>query len=123
MSEEENETDDGEVIAGRNGFDKDEVQSFVDRVENVDAKIDEIMEKAKKDCQPHRDDIKEIKNDASDEGLAKKPFNALLRRRKLLRKAEAVEDALNEQQKDDFIHMAHALGDLADTPLGQAAMS
>lgn len=63
---------DNVVSMGHNKIDKGLVKSAVSEIEAEQARIDEIMEQAKADCQPFRDKIKEIKKQAAEEGLAKK---------------------------------------------------
>lgn len=110
------------VKPGRNGFDPEKANKFVEAIEEQDDKIAEIMADAREACQPHKDQIKDIKNTAAEEGFAKKPLNAVLAKRKHLRKADNADVALNDGQKDDFEQIQHALGMLAETPLGQSAL-
>lgn len=110
-------------IAGHNGIDQKALEGFISRAENVDAEIDKIMAEAKEKCQPFRDDLKVIKNEAADDGFPKKSFAAALKHRRLKRKADTAGDKLNEGLKNDYEQMLFALGDLAETPLGQAALN
>jgi hypothetical protein len=111
------------VGSGHNsGFDPKKVQGFVDRVENTQATIDSIMEKARENCAPHRDDIAAIKKEAAENGLSKKEFAAVIRKRRLLDKAENVDRNLDDDQKETFEQMLHALGMLVGTPLADAAL-
>lgn len=120
---------DGEVhadktaMAGRSGFDVKILKRLIKACEEEDSMIDEIMVKARQDAQPHVDAIKDYKKEAAEAGIPKAVFSAALRFRKLERKKEAVRERLNEDQQDDYDTVLHALGDLADTPLGKAAMS
>jgi hypothetical protein len=105
-----------------NGFQRSVVEKYVKRCENLDAKIDAIHTTATKDAQPFVDDRKEVIKEAAEKaGIPKAEFRALLRKRKLLRRAEQVSDSLNENQQLTFEQLQAALGMLADTPLGQAA--
>ncbi len=109
-------------IRGAN-FDWKSAEPFVERVENVQADIDAIMEEAKAKCSPLAEDIKNIKNEAAQAGFRKKPLNALIAHRKHIIKANAIRAKLDEDQQDDYDQMKNALGMLADLPLGQAAQA
>lgn len=115
----------GEAAArpGNNGFDGNKLMSFVRRVESVQAEIDEIMSAAKDSCEPHRQDRAAIVKEASEAGFSKKEFLTILRKRRLEQKVEHVADSLDEDQRDAYELMMAALGQLATTPLGQAAVN
>ena len=85
---------------GHNGL----LKSVVERVENIEATIKE-----------HRDEIKEIMDQAKADGLETKIIRNVLRLRKLDAEAREHEMAVTETYM-------HALGMLADTPLGQHAI-
>lgn len=70
--------------------------------------------------------LREKKNDtidaASDRlGITKKAIKAKLRERATLAKADRIRSDLEDHDAIDFKRLTEALGDLADTPLGQAA--
>lgn len=110
-----------EALRG-NGYDPEMTREFVDSIEETQASIDEIMQKAKDKCAPLREDIAGIKKDAADKGLPRLELNAVLRKRRLLRKAEEVRALLSDEQADNLDQLEQALGMLKDTPLGRAAM-
>jgi hypothetical protein len=107
---------------GRNGFDPDMVNDYVTRYENCQAEIDKIMRYAREEAQPQRDDQKQIVKDAAEAGLSKREFRAVLRKRRLLKKAEESADTLSEGEQLTFEQFQHALGMLSDMPLGQAVL-
>jgi len=115
------ETTGVEAIRG-NGYDPELTREFVDRCEEVQFQIDDIMAKAQNQCAPLREDVAEIKKDAHDKGLPRAELNAVLRKRRLLRKADGVRGSLSENQQDNFDQLEQALGMLSDTPLGKAAL-
>lgn len=82
---------------------------FVDRVLNVQADIDAIMDKAKEECEPLREDIKVIKGEALDAGFQKKVFNTYISRRKDLLKIEKRRMNLDEEHRDNLDQMTFAL--------------
>ena len=110
-----------EAIRG-NGYDREMTQAFVARIEEVQYQIDEIMMKARDDCAPLREDIGAIKTEAHDAGLPRPELNSILRKRRLLAKAEDVRNKLSDDQQNNFDQLESALGMLVDTPLGAAAL-
>lgn len=109
--------------AGRNGFDPADVERRVSAFENVQGDIDQIMADARAECQPHRDDLKQIKKDAAEQGhIPKKVFAAKLRERRLKRQADAIRKKLDMADQGTFDQLSSALGELRDLPLGEAAL-
>jgi len=102
MAKKPEKTDEPQA-AGHN-FAKAHLKSFVDRLERLDEEKTAIT-----------DDIKDVYNEAASQGFDKKVLRALIRRRK----QDANELAEFEALLDTY---RHALGDLATTPLGEAAM-
>jgi uncharacterized protein (UPF0335 family) len=107
-----------------NGYQPAILQNYVDRIERLYADIDAVMLKARKNCTPFRDDIKEVINEAAEKhSIPKRELRAVISKRRKLQQAEKVTDALNAEQKETFEQLCHALGMLKDTPLGQAALN
>jgi hypothetical protein len=112
-----------DALAGRNGFDPADVERRVSAYESVQDIIDAAMLRARESCQPHRDDLKQIKKDAADEGhIPKKVFAAKLRERRLKRQADAIRQKLDMTDQETFDQLSSALGELRDLPLGEAAL-
>lgn len=107
---------------GDGSINSDTATGYVERIETLDAEIDEIMAAAREKCQPIKDDRKVIFKEAADNGIAKKPLAAVIRKRRLARRAEALRDMLSDEQAETYDSILHALGDLADLPLGKAAL-
>ena len=99
------------------------LRSYLDRIAEVQGEIDKIMDQAKLACEPHREDIKEIKKEANEAGFSAKEFNTLIRKERLDRKIENIAENLNEQQKERFDDMIAALEVLSEQmgDLGKAA--
>lgn len=116
---------DGDSGGGRalrsGGFDQEVTQTFVGRYENLQKEIDGIMAAAKEDCTPLREDMAGLLKEAHEAGLPRREFNAILRKRKLLGKIDAIRPGLSEEQQANFDSLDMFLGDLNDTPLGLAA--
>lgn len=100
-----------EALRG-NGFDPEKTRSFVERIEELQAEIDDIMAKAKDEAAPLREDIGEVKKEAHESGLPRKELNAAISKRRLLKKAEAIRANLSEEQQDNLDKIEQALGTL-----------
>jgi hypothetical protein len=107
---------------GSNFVEPEKIQGFVSEYEKCDARLLELRMDYMAKCKVVRGDQKLIADEAKDAGIPKKSFKAVLKSRELEKKAKRARDDLGDidlQDKYDLIR--HALGDLADTPLGQAA--
>jgi len=111
-------TDDAETIHAAaasertNGINEGQLKGFVAEIEKEQAAIDEIMRNAQTACQPHLDQIKAIKKEAAEAGIAKKPLTAKLAERALRRRADAKRETLSEEQRAIFDEISQKLGDL-----------
>jgi len=106
-----------------NSYDWEVAGKFVTSVEEVQVEIDAINAEAKLKCQPHREDIKGIKKNMKDDlGIPMKAFNAVVAARKADLKAKGHREKLSTDHKDSYDQIRTALGDFADTPLGEAAV-
>lgn len=89
---------------GHNSVAKDQLKSFVERIERLEEEKAGIAS-----------DIRDIYSEAKGNGFDVKALRAIIR----LRKQDADERAEHEAILDTY---KHALGMLADLPLGQAAL-
>lgn len=105
-----------------NGFDPAKVQQAVSRIESLHGDIAKIMMAALTECKAVHGDMKEVYQEAKDEsGIPKKELKRVIKARALERKAAEIRENLEAEEQDNYDLIRHALGDLADTPLGQAA--
>ena len=84
-----------------------QLKSIIERIENIDEEIGEL-----------RDGQKEIFAEAKSNGYDVPALRATLARRKAMRK-DANKQLTKEQIMETYLH---ALGDLADLPLGKSAI-
>ena len=109
--------------AKSNGYDPDKVNNAVARIETLKADIASIMGNALNECRSIHQDIKAVYQEAKDaHGIPKKALRSVIKAREFERKAEQVREDLEGDDQNDFDLIRHALGDLADTPLGKAAL-
>ncbi len=96
---------------------------FVTRIESVDKELETLKGKYMSECKALREDKKEILNEAKDAGFTKAAIKAVVKARELDRKAKEAYEDLDLADRDTFDSIRHALGDLAELPLGQAAVN
>ena len=106
--------------AKSNGFEP--VVKHFEAFEAVDARL--LAEKMAymSRCREMREEQKRIKKMVKAEGFSVIAFAAQLKKRGLLSKIEDLEAELEDDDHESFEQMQAALGGLADTPLGQAAV-
>lgn len=107
--------------AGHNGFDPEKVKSFVGRIENLNKDIETQKAEHMSKCKGIREDIKSVIAEAKDEGIPASAIKAVIKVRALEKKAAKARDDLDNEVQGDFDNIRLALGDLAETPLGEAA--
>lgn len=100
----------------------DKVRDFFGRIENLldelAAEKGEYMERARE----IRAGIQRVMLEAEEAGIPKREFKAVMKTRQLENKLEAIRDGLQADEQETFDQIRNALGDLADLPLGQAAL-
>lgn len=110
-------------MTGHNGFDADKVSAVVDEFEKIDAECETIMAEARSAVADKRAAQKDLIQDAKDAySIPKMELKAVLATRKLERRAERKRSDLSNEAQETFDQIRFALGDLEDTPLGQAAL-
>lgn len=110
------------ILEGRNTPTPQEAASFVDKYEELEAKIDALKIEHMNRCRSVREEMKELLDEAKGLGLAKGTVKAIVKARSLEAKAkEAIAD-LEDDEKEYAVSIRKALGDFADLPLGAAAV-
>jgi uncharacterized protein (UPF0335 family) len=107
---------------GGNGFSADLVKSLVDRIEALHGEIESEQAKYMVAAKALREDIANVYEEAGARGVSTKPLKALIKTRKLDRRAKAEKEKLDLDERATLEMLKDALGDLADTPLGEAAV-
>jgi hypothetical protein len=120
----ESETPPAATAMGHNGGipDDEVVRDHVHRVENL---IDELASEKGRYMQAARsirDGIKRVIVEAKDAGIPRREFKAVIKARSLEHRLAEVRDELEPDEVQTFDQIRHALGDLADLPLGRAAL-
>jgi len=108
---------------GHNGIDPEKLTMYVESCEAISTEIASAKGSHAKWCQERKAEQKEIIDAAKDDaGIPKKEFRAILKRREMRQKLDAIRENMEAEQQDMLDQMEHALGDLSETPLGEAAM-
>jgi uncharacterized protein (UPF0335 family) len=105
-----------------NGFEPEKIQNFVATIEESHEQLQSEKGQYMKRCQSIRDDIKLVYDEAKDAGVPKKELKAVIKTRAKQRELDALREDLEVDERDTYDMLRHALGDLADLPLGVAAM-
>lgn len=109
--------------AGHNGFDPAVLSSIVERIEGVFVDLDSERGSYMKKCQSLREDISNLYDEAKARGIPPKPLKKAVKARELNRKIEALRADLEDMvDQESYDQIRQCLGDLADTPLGEAAL-
>lgn len=105
-----------------NGFDSQKTKSYVDRIENIEAEIASERGKFMARCKELRKDISDVLDEAKSDGIPKKALRAVIKTRAIQAKIENIREDLEGEDQDNYDLIRHAIGDLADLPLGKAAL-
>jgi uncharacterized protein (UPF0335 family) len=109
--------------AGSNGFDPEVLNSLAERIENVEAEGESDKGAYMQRCKARNEDIADIVEEGKARGIPPKPFKKALRARKLSKKIEALRADLDDMvDRESYDQIRLSLGDLADLPLGEAAL-
>jgi uncharacterized protein (UPF0335 family) len=95
---------------------------FLSRIENI---LDELASKKGEymaECKTLHEDVKDIYAEAKAAGVRVKALRRLVKYRELERRQAALADELEGDDAEAFEHLRDALGELADLPLGKAAL-
>lgn len=108
---------------GDNGYDPTIVQQFVKDIERHFETLESYRGEYMNRCKSVRELITRSKDAAKEAGIPKKLLGALLKEREFERKIEGIRDSFeDEEDADNYEALKDALGSLADTPLGKAAL-
>lgn len=112
------------IKPGGNGYDPQEIDSYVRRIEALDADLDSLRGKYMADCRSIKEDQASVIEEANVRSkVPKKALKKVLKERALARKIEALRAELEGDEQDSFDLLRQALGMLSDLPLGEAALN
>ena len=105
-----------------NGFDRDQLKSYISRVENIKDEIASETGSFMSSIKAMREDIKDILTEAKDKGIPVKALKAELKLRDLDREKTKVVSGLEQDDAETLDQIRAALGDFSSLPLGDAVM-
>ena len=112
------------VRPGHNSpHDADKVQNVLDRVEKLNEDIETEKSAYMTACKVIRSDIKVVYRDAKNEGLPVKALKNIVKDRAAERAAERRRTDLDTDDLESYDQIKFMLGELAGTPLGDAALA
>lgn len=112
------------AAAHGNGLDPKRTKECVDRIEALAERKQTLHMTYMQECAVINEDIGDVYEEAKTAwGIPKKALKTVIKVRATERKLEAMRDDLETEDQESFDQIRHALGDLADTPLGGAALS
>ncbi|HEY2212301.1 MAG TPA: hypothetical protein VGH62_11925 [Bradyrhizobium sp.] len=100
----------------------EEVQAAVSKIEVCQDELLSERGAYMQKCRQIREGIAAAYDLAKQRGILRKQLRALLKERDLERKLHAVRADLEADEVEHFDFLKQKLGDLAETPLGQAAL-
>ena len=108
--------------AGHNGYDPEKAKQVIDACKELYGEIADIKADRAAKCKDRHSEIRDIIDDAKKSyGMSKGAVRSVLKIHNLEDKARRERDDKSSDKQDEIDQLRHALGDLADTPLGQAA--
>jgi uncharacterized protein (UPF0335 family) len=108
---------------GTNGLDPIKTQGFVGEIEGLMADLRSEKGAYMNRCRGIRESISSVFDKAKDSGVDRKALKHEIKVRERDRKSDEEYEDLEADQRDQVELIRNALGNYADTPLGQAAMS
>jgi hypothetical protein len=112
-----------DTTAGSNGYDPEKLKQFVDAIEREQDKLDELKIEHLNACRGPRGRIKQITKAVREEDIDVDAFRVVVKKRLDERKHAKRVAELEDDAASAFAMIEAALGEYADTPLGQAALA
>lgn len=104
-----------------NGFDTVVLKRFVGDIERHHETIASYKGEHAQRVKSVQEMISEVFDRAKDAGIPRKELKAVIKERRLLVQIENIREELEDDQQETLDQIKHALGMLADLPLGEAA--
>jgi uncharacterized protein (UPF0335 family) len=87
-------------------------EAFLKRIETLNAENDSAKATYMAECKERREDIKQVYTEAKDAGVPSKALKGLVKRRQLMRKADAIPDGLDIDEQSAYSQLVETLGEL-----------
>lgn len=109
-----------EAAKPSNGYDADQLKSYLDRIANKKEEIASVMGVAMRECKTHREDIKEIYVEAKANGVPVKALKAEVALREKDREKAKIVAGLDGDDEAELQAIRDALGDYASEQVGDS---
>jgi len=107
-----------------NGFDPAITRAYVERIENLANDLASERGESMQRCGAIHKDIAAVYDEAKKSGgIPKKALKMAVKKRALEAKVKQIRDELEGDDADNYDAILLALGELGDTPLGEAALT
>jgi uncharacterized protein (UPF0335 family) len=106
-----------------NGYPKGKVKDYVSRWENVQEDIQTAHMAYMTKVGRLKEDQADILEEAKSNGIPRRALKKVLKTRELQRKVEAIREDLEGDEVDQYDLLRHALGDLDDDTVKEAALA
>lgn len=97
-------------------------KGYADRIETLLADLESLKGEYMAECKSLREDVKSVLEEAKAAGIDPKALKAVVDTRAAEKRAERIRLGLKTETQEVFDAIRVALGDYADTPLGEAAL-
>jgi uncharacterized protein (UPF0335 family) len=104
-------------------MDPAEVKTFVSEIEALSAKKLQLHMAYMNECRSINDDVSALYSAAKEAGIPKTALRKVIKTRALQKALDAIREDLAPEDQDRYDLIRHALGDLADLLLGEAALA
>lgn len=106
-----------------NGYDGEVLKRFVGEIERHHAQILSYKGEHAQRVKSVQEMISDVYDRAKDHGVPKKELKMVIKERDLTKKIEQLRGDLEPEQAETFDQIKHALGMIADLPLGEATLA
>ena len=110
------------MAGNSNGFDGDQLNSFLDKIDDADDELLSLKSDHMAACKKPRAKIRETMAEAKEAGLNMAAFRTVVAQRRAERQVEKKIAELEADDAADYAAMQEALGPFGDTPLGAHAL-
>src|SRR5262245_56261344 len=107
---------------GSNGFDGEALEKYLTQIDSADDELVALKMEHMRACKAPRQRIRNVMAQAKTAGLNMNALKAVISKHRAERKVDQTIAELEADDRADFEAMKAALGEFADTPLGQAAL-
>ncbi|WP_141688514.1 hypothetical protein [Bradyrhizobium paxllaeri] len=99
------------------------IREAFEEILSHEKRLEQAQSEYMKTCRAIRGDMKTVYDEAKEAGVTKKVLKAKVKQHNYLKKADKCRTDLEADEQNEFDLIVQKLGDLADLPLGLAALN